>query len=611
MIEKMRKYSFLVYHNDYDTFVEKLYELGVIDIIEKEKVSVINEKLEDKLSLMKQYASAEKHLENILKTPADSVPFTPSCDMLIDDYKLLRDKKDTIKQQQLQVKKDIESLTPWGDFDLSTIDKITEAGYYFNFFTCTKKHFNEEWKEKYNAIIVYESNTNYCFVTVTKENDVTIEADKVKLPERSLNELTAQYAALNEEGDKISAQLTFFAQNHLPKLKAEYDALRTEFDFSKVKLNTESVADEKVKLIEGWGPESKDEALESYLHENGVLYTSREPDTSKDNIPILLKNNRFNKLFEPLGELYTLPAYGEIDLTPFFAPFYMLFFGLCLGDAGYGLIMAVAAFILAAKAKPSMKGIFRLAGWLGVATVIMGFISGTFFGVSLIDANIPWLEKFKKYMMDSDKLFTNSLILGAIQIVFGMFIKIFNEFKQKRYSGGIVTIGWLLIILGCGGTFALSHFNVIDQSTAKIMYYVFGISGGICVFLLNNLNFNKKNLFGILNIGSGLWNTYNMATGILGDVLSYIRLFALGISGSVMGFVFNSLAMDLSPDIPVLKQVVMLIILLIGHGMNIFMSALSAFVHPMRLTFVEFYKNSGFTGGGKKYKPFGKVAEQQ
>ena len=102
-----------------------------------------------------------------------------------------------------------------------------------------------------------------------------------------------------------------------------------------------------------------------------------------------------------------------------------------------------------------------------------------------------------------------------------------------------------------------------------------------------------------------------MATGILGDVLSYIRLFALGISGSVMGFVFNSLAMDLSPDIPVLKQVVMLIILLIGHGMNIFMSALSAFVHPMRLTFVEFYKNSGFTGGGKKYKPFGKVAEQQ
>ncbi len=611
MIEKMRKYSFLVYHNDYDTFVEKLYELGVIDIIDKEKVSVINEKLEDKLSLMKQYATAEKQLGNILKTPADSIAFTPSCDMLIDDYQSLMDKKDSIKQQMLQVKKDIESLTPWGDFDLGTIDKIAEAGYYFNFFTCTKKQFNEEWKEKYNAVIVYESNTNYYFVTVTKENSVTIEADKVKLPERSLNELTAQNAALNEENDKLSAQLTYFAQNYLSRIKTEYDALRTDFDFSKVKLNTESLAEEKVKLVEGWVPDSKNEALESHLHENGILYTSREPDTSKDKVPILLKNNSFNKLFEPLGELYTLPTYGEIDLTPFFAPFYMLFFGLCLGDAGYGLILAVAAFILAAKAKPNMKGIFKLAGWLGVATVIMGFVSGTFFGISLIDANVPWLDKFKKYMMDSDKLFTNSLILGAVQIVFGMFIKIFNEFKQKRYSGGIVTIGWLLIILGCGGAFALSNFNVIGKSTAMMMYYVFGISGGICVFLLNNLNFNKKNLFGILNIGSGLWNTYNMATGILGDVLSYIRLFALGISGSVMGFVFNSLAMDLSPNIPVLKQIVMLIILLIGHGMNIFMSALSAFVHPMRLTFVEFYKNSGFTGGGKKYKPFGKVAEQQ
>ena len=114
-----------------------------------------------------------------------------------------------------------------------------------------------------------------------------------------------------------------------------------------------------------------------------------------------------------------------------------------------------------------------------------------------------------------------------------------------------------------------------------------------------------------INVGAGLWDTYNMATGILGDVLSYIRLFALGISGAVMGFVFNDLAFNLSPDIPGVKQLVILIILLLGHGINIFMSSLSAFVHPMRLTFVEFYKNSGFEGGGKKYKPFSKYKEEQ
>jgi V/A-type H+-transporting ATPase subunit I len=127
------------------------------------------------------------------------------------------------------------------------------------------------------------------------------------------------------------------------------------------------------------------------------------------------------------------------------------------------------------------------------------------------------------------------------------------------------------------------------------------VLGIACLFIFI-LNTPKRNP--LINIGAGLWNTYNMITGVLGDLLSYIRLFALGICGGVMGFVFNDLALQLSGNIPVVSQIVMLIILLIGHFLNIFMSGLGAFVHPMRLTFVEFYKNAGFEGGGKKYKPF-------
>jgi len=108
-----------------------------------------------------------------------------------------------------------------------------------------------------------------------------------------------------------------------------------------------------------------------------------------------------------------------------------------------------------------------------------------------------------------------------------------------------------------------------------------------------------------------LWNSMNMATGLLGDLLSYIRLFALGLCGGMMGFVFNELAIELSPTFPVARQLVMLIILLIGHGLNLFISSLGAFVHPMRLTFVEFYKNAGFEGGGKKYKPFKYISTEK
>jgi V/A-type H+-transporting ATPase subunit I len=136
----------------------------------------------------------------------------------------------------------------------------------------------------------------------------------------------------------------------------------------------------------------------------------------------------------------------------------------------------------------------------------------------------------------------------------------------------------------------------------KYLYYGFFGTGGLLVFVLNNIKRNP-----LINIGAGVWDAYNMATGILGDLLSYIRLFALGISSSVMGFVFNDLAINMSGDIPVLSTLIMLLIMVFGHGINIFMGGLGAFVHPMRLTFVEFYKNAGFEGGGKKYKPFKSV----
>ena len=132
---------------------------------------------------------------------------------------------------------------------------------------------------------------------------------------------------------------------------------------------------------------------------------------------------------------------------------------------------------------------------------------------------------------------------------------------------------------------------------------VAGVAGSF-IFLFNNL---KRNIF--INIGAGLWDTYNTATGLLGDTLSYIRLFALGISSAVLGLVFNDLAVNMSGDIPVVKQLVMLIILLFGHSVNLFMAGLGSFVHPMRLTFVEFYKNAGFEGGGKKYQPFRRRTE--
>ena len=246
------------------------------------------------------------------------------------------------------------------------------------------------------------------------------------------------------------------------------------------------------------------------------------------------------------------------------------------------------------KVAPSLRPVCSLGQWLGLGTVVMGTVSGTFFGIGLMDVQIPWLERFKSIMLDSSRLFNLSLMIGAVQIVFGMCLKVVNLWRQFGFAAALSTIGWLVAILGGGLCYWLTTRGV----NAEVVTYVVLAVAGLLVFVLNNL---RRNV--VVNIGAGLWDTYNMVTGLLGDVLSYIRLFALGISGSVLGLVFNDLAMNMSGDIPVLKQVIMLVILLFGHGVNLFMSGLGAFVHPMRLTFVEFYKNSGFEGGGKKYNP--------
>lgn len=254
-----------------------------------------------------------------------------------------------------------------------------------------------------------------------------------------------------------------------------------------------------------------------------------------------------------------------------------------------------------------LKNPLTLVGLLGISTILFGIIGGTFFGMNLYEMQFSiWGDVARHFDPENagsgfninDHLFNLALLLGAVQIVFGMFIKVVNESKMYgiRYAFG--SIGWLTLVVGGLIVYGLSVLGVSATVVSVLTWIVVAI-GGAGALLFNN---PERNV--LVNFGAGLWDAYNMATGLLGDLLSYIRLFALGISSAILGYVFNSLAVDLSPDLPVVHIVIMVLILLIGHGINLFMAALGSFVHPMRLTFVEFYKNSGFQGGGKKYQPF-------
>ena len=629
MIVPMRKLSLLIFYKDYQKFLEELREQGVVHVHENKKRSAEDEELKQKFLIIKRIGEMikllskrlpekEVALTDLLQRWARAV--TPEEKLLMyQDIFYPAEKRENasvvseldllalletqykrieqINQQTASLEKDGMIYAPWGDLPQDRIAGLRNAGWDLRFFTIPDRKYLPEWEDKYNTFVIKEEKGQKYFVAVLPQGtEERPEADIIQFPPLSAGEIRQKVELLKQEKADVSENLTKVAAFSMEYLKDLRERICEDTDVLKVKDASQTLLEDKVIALEGWVPESIADDTEKWLAGKEVAYELSKPD-NEDNPPILLKNNKFARLFEFIGELYSLPNYREIDLTPFFAPFFVLFFGFCLGDAGYGLLILIGITLYKLKAKPSVKPILSLAQWLGLSTVIMGIVGGTFFGIQLLDVQVPWVEKFKAYMLNSQQLFNLALIIGVVQIIFGMFLKVANLWKQYGLSAALSTIGWLVAILGGGACYWLST----QGYDTKIPMYVVGAVAVLLIFVLNNV---RRNVF--INIGAGLWDSYNMVTGLLGDTLSYIRLFALGISSAVLGLVFNDLAINMSGDIPVLKQLLMLIILVFGHSVNLFMAGLGSFVHPMRLTFVEFYKNAGFEGGGKKYQPFRK-----
>ncbi|MBW6478631.1 MAG: hypothetical protein K0B37_04315 [Bacteroidales bacterium] len=600
----MLKYSFLVYHKDYSRFLKELRRLGVVHIIEKEKE--VPSEIRDKFDHIKEIGSVLKFLakREIERNDADcSISGAEAFDIVKKAIEELEQKH----QQLAGLKKEITLVEPWGDFSLKTIEALRENRLNLRFYTIQQRKFEEKWLYEY-PIEVISLHAGQVYFVVVEKGYLTdeIPAEEMRAPEKPLSVLLEAKEKLEKEIAELNALFDKHGRESMDAIEGYYKQMLESVEYDQAIMHTRPEAEEKVMLLEGWVPQPKEADMVEYLEQRSVVYT-RQRATKEDKVPIELKNKKFAKKFEMLGELYSLPKYGELDLTPFFAPFYMVFFGFCLGDAGYGILMAIAAIVLKKKVPKELKQAMGLVFYLGLSTIFFGIIGGTFFGIPLYETSLPVYSKLATDLEArgtdiNNILFYLSLALGAVQIIFGLFLKAINETRQYGWKLAIGTMGWIVLLLGSILVYSIGEFTAVEStSLTPVWYALFGVSG-VMILLLNNLT---RNVF--MNLGVGLWDSYNMVTGILGDLLSYIRLFALGISSAILGFVFNSLAVSMSGNIPVLSILIMVVILVIGHGINLFMSGLGAFVHPMRLTFVEFYKNAGFSGGGKQYNPFKKL----
>jgi V/A-type H+/Na+-transporting ATPase subunit I len=643
MIVPMLKYTFIAWHLEYDKFLNDIRDIGVLDIVEKtgDARNSLKEKLDYYKTVKQMYHFLEKQkisalqeikeieddlkrrnidiqLSNIThkKWPEvyseDLEPYNKKLTQIRFEYyrdkfankdlpkpeltgkeifeKVLkyRDQLDAEVQYDLILNKALVKARPWGDFSIETIHKLKENNIDIRLFVSSEKRFDKRWTEKYTIEIINEISPFVYFALVTTPGEkLEIDAEEVSIPEETISHVEKRKLERFADITVIQQELNYIAINYSEELFHYLLELEQEIDFGKVLHNTESAAEDNLRVIEAYVPKPETGKLEEYLSKNSVVYFFEEPNP-EDRIPIKQKNNRFAKLFEPIGELSSLPAYTDLDLTPYFAPFFMMFFGFCLGDVGYGLLILAGATLYKPKASPDVKPILSLAQFLGIGTIILGTLTGTFFGINLLE--VESLKKYTSFMLDSQKVFYLSLGVGFFQILFGMALKAANGYILLGWKYAISPIGWIIMLLG-----------ILDVAVSKLIpdvsFYLIWVGVGM-ILLFND---PSANIF--VRLGKGIWELYGIS-GVFGDVLSYVRLFALGISGAILGFVVNTIALQIKGSMPVVGPILFVVFLIIGHGANLLISSLGSFVHPMRLTFVEFYKNAGFAGGGKEYKPF-------
>lgn len=398
--------------------------------------------------------------------------------------------------------------------------------------------------------------------------------------------LAENLAALEKERQEI--------EQRIAGLGGKREALLEASDRAAIALRREEaksrlVGTDKVFLLEGWLPADRCAEIEKTLKPFTCAIETREPTEDEyPQVPVQLKNNKLTRPLNMVTEMYSLPAYGTLDPNPLMAPFFILFYGIMMADMGYGLLMVIASVIISKKYRPKGTSgeLFSLLGLCGISTFIMGALTGGFFGdfltqlVAIVSPGTVFaLPKLFDPLDDLTMILIGSMALGLVQIITGMAISLIEKCKRKKFLDAFFEeITWWLVFLGIA-------LAVLKKGTA-VLYL------GCALVLLGPIVQGKGwgKLTGVFG------SLYNHVTGYFGDILSYTRLMALMLAGSVIAQVFNMLAA--MPG----NVIAFIIISMLGNAMNFGLNLLGCYVHDLRLQCLEFF-NKFYVDGGKPFRP--------
>ena len=647
-ISKVNKFYIFAHLAIKDPLLKELQKIGLVEIIDIEKktlfhdwsniveyengnVSIELSKVRYCIDFLSNYQKEEKKGFNSFFHSKEIVDYNRFINITKElDYETLyqqcKELDSELNNLNLRKNKLItieKELIGWQelDLDLSKISRLKYVNFLLgsietNNLKVLKKEINT--KIKFNEIqkIKEDKNSTKLLIIGLKENINEIKNISQKYnfeiynythsftgtPKQIIDEIENKLKETSSKKIKIEEEARKLAQKNELLFKI-YDFLSTKKEKEDIELNLKR--SDNTFAIKGWIQKKDIPLLQNKLKKHFKTFEIKfsEPKENEE-VPVALENHKLVKPFEVITELYSLPNYFELDPTPILSFFYFIFFGFCLSDVGYGSVLALLSFLAINKLnlEENSKKFFRLLYYCGIAGIFGGVFVGSWFG-DILNYLPSAFSSIRNILIQKFSLFdpTNnpipllilSLFLGIIQVYTGIILKFIHNVKKGRLLDGLMDqVSWIIFLTGI---ILVLLKGMLAPVFSNISWFLL-LFGMIIIVLTQGRNNN--NIF--MRLGSGILALYNI-TGYFSDVLSYSRLFALGLATGIIATMFNMLAT--MANVPIVGIILTIIILFIGHVFNLLISGLSAFIHDARLQYVEFFTKF-YQAGGIPFKPF-------
>ncbi|MFC1624388.1 V-type ATP synthase subunit I [Candidatus Omnitrophota bacterium] len=575
----MKKIIVLVQSKDIDPTLNALGEIGVLHI--EHENAPINESV---TTFKEKYESLTKAIRILPGAREDARAARDPEDLVSQILNHIKEKEALIENLR-KIKKDIEAWKEWEDFDPRLIDALKDEGIYIRLCKLNKK----ELKNIPEGIILEglfkKGNVSYC--AIISRNEETLPFNTLSLPGESLHEMIAREMQEEDKIKEIDEKLTNCAKykNILLSHKTKLESL---IEFNKVTAGMGQF--EKLSYLGGYCPVYNIDLLEKTAEKERWGILVEEPDEN-DNVPTLVKNPRWIEIVKPLFQMIkTVPGYREMDVSLWFLMFFSVFFGMLIGDAGYGAVFFIINLLCHIKFKHSLKdrSIFFLMYLLSVCAVIWGLLSGTFFGQAWLSKRV---EPLLPFLRDNMKIQELCFLLGAFHLSIAHAWRLIRKLPSLK---ALSEVGWILMLWAAC---FLAKSLILSQEFPGFGKWFFIAGAGLIIFFTNP----EKNIF--KTIGSGIGNFLLNIINSFTDVVSYIRLFAVGAATVAVADAFNQMALDIGHS-TIIMGFLTALVLLFGHTLNILLGAMAILVHGVRLNVLEFSSHLNMEWSGVEYAPF-------